>query len=227
VSADLSALAAEGNETMRALFRPAALLLAMTLALLVAAAACGSESSSLPTPGPGGETVIRIVMRDNSFSPSAITIEVNKKYILELRNRGKETHNLRIAGPDGEFDTDDDIASEPISGGKTGSLALEMTVAGTFPFRSDLQAVEMKGTLTVWVKPFIPSPTPSPTPTPTPEATPTPEETLTPEATATEEAPTPEETLTPEVTPTPEETLTPEATATEEAPISTIPPSGP
>ena len=207
---------------MRALVRPAALLLGMALALLVAAVACGGESFSLPTPGPGGETVIRIVMRDNAFSPSDITIEANKPYIFELRNRGKAAHNLRIAGPDGEFNTDDDIVSDLINGGKTGTLALEMTATGTFPFRCDTHAVEMVGTLTVWVKPAIPSPTPSPTPTPTPEATPTPEETLTPEATLT-----PEVTPTPEETPTPEATVTPEATATEEAPISTIPPSGP
>jgi len=146
----------------------------MVLALLALAAACGGESFSLPTPGPGGETVIRIEMRDNVFSPNDITIEANKKYILELRNRGKAPHNLRIAGPDLQFDTEDDIASELINGGKTGTLPLEMTVTGTFPFRCDPHAVEMEGTLTVWVKPFIPSPTPSPSPTPTPEATPTP-----------------------------------------------------
>jgi len=196
---------------MRALSGPAALLLAMALALLALAAACGGGSSfSLPTPGPGGETIIRIDMRDNVFSPSDITIEANKKYILELHNRGKAAHNLHIAGPDLQYDTQDDIKSELIDGGKTGSLAVEVTATGTFPFRCDPHAVEMEGTLTVWLKPVIPSPTPSPTPTPTPEATPTPEGT--PGA---------------EGTPAPEATPTAEVTATEEAPISTIPPSGP
>lgn len=188
---------------MRAVSGPAALLLAMALALL-AAAACGGESFNLPTPGPGGETIIRIDMGDNFFSPNDITIRTGQKYILELRNRGKVPHNLRIAGPDLEFDTDDDIASELIDGGKTGTLALEMTTDGTFPFRCDPHAVEMQGTLTVWTKPFIPSPTPSPTPTPTPEATPT-----------------------PAVTPGAEGTPTAEATATEEPPFSTIPPAEP
>jgi len=204
---------------MRALSGPAALVPAMALVLLVLAAACGGESFSLPTPGPGGETVIRIDMRDNSFSPSDITIEANKKYIFELRNRGNAAHNLRIAGPDGEFDTDDDIASELINGGKTGALAVEMSVAGTFPFRCDPHAVEMEGKLTVWVKPFIPSPTASPTPTPTP----TPLVTATPAATpAAEGTPAPEATLPVEETPTPE--VSPTA---EQPPISTIPPSTP
>ena len=176
----------------------------------MAAAACGGDSFSLPTPGPGGETIIRIDMGDNFFSPNDITIRTGQKYILELRNRGKAAHNLRIAGPDLEFDTDDDIASELIDGGKTGTLALEMTTDGTFPFRCDPHAVEMEGTLTVWTKPVIPSPTPSPTPSPEPSPTPTPEVTATPEA-----------------SPAAGATTTPEATATEEPPISTIPPSGP
>jgi plastocyanin len=188
---------------MRALSGPVALLLAMALALL-AAAACGGESFSLPTPGPGGETIIRIDMGDNFFSPNAITIRTGQKYILELRNRGKAAHNLRIAGPDQTFDTDDDIASELIDGGKTGTLALEMTTDGTFPFRCDPHAVEMEGKLNVWTKPVIPSPTPSPTPSPEPSPTPT-----------------------PEVTPTPEGSPAAEATATEEPPVSTIPPSTP
>ena len=186
---------------MRVLSGPVYLLLAMALVLLAVAAACGGESFSLPTPGPGGETVIRIEMRDNLFSPNNITLRTGQKYILELRNRGKAPHNLRIAGPDLEFDTDDDIASELIDGGKTGTLALEMTTAGTFPFRCDPHSVEMEGTLTVWVKPENPSPTPSPSPTPTPEATPAPEGTPVPEGT-------------PSVEGTP-------------APISTVPPSTP
>ena len=202
---------------MRVLSGPASLLLAMALALLAVAVACGGDSFSPPTPGPGGETVIRIDMRDNFFSPNDITIRTNQKYIFELRNRGKAPHNLRIAGPDLQFDTEDDIASELINGGKTGTLALDMTVAGTFPIRCDPHAVEMEGTLTVWAKPFIPSPTPSPTPTPSPEATPTPEGTPAAEGTPTVEATLPAE-----------ETPTPEASPTAEAPpISTIPPAGP
>jgi plastocyanin len=191
----------------------------MALALLAVAAACGGDSFSLPTPGPGGETIIRIEMRDNLFSPNDITIRANQKYIFELRNRGKAPHNLRIAGPDLEFDTDDDIASELIDGGKTGTLALEMTTAGTFPFRCDPHSVEMEGTLTVWVKPTIPSPTPSPTPLP---PTPTPEVTAAPEVT-----PTPEVTPAPVSTVPVEGTATAEATATEGPPVSTIPPAGP
>ena len=194
---------------MRAVSGPVALLLAMALALL-AAAACGGDSFNLPTPGPGGETIIRIDMGDNFFSPNAITIRTGQKYILELRNRGKAPHDLRIAGPDLEFDTDDDIASDLIDGGKTGTLALEMTTDGTFPFRCDPHAVEMEGTLTVWTKPVIPSPTPSPTPSPEPTLTPTPEVTATPEG-----------------SPGAEASPTAEATATEEAPVSTIPPSEP
>jgi len=195
---------------MRAVSGLVALLPAIALALLVAVA-CGGESFSLPTPGPGGETVIRVDMGDNFFSPSSITIRTGQKYIFQLHNRGKADHNLRIAGPDLTFDTADDIASELIKRGKTGSLAVKMTTDGTFSFRSDPQAAEMEGTLISWTEPLIPSPTPSPTPSPEPTPTPTPEVTPTPTA---------------ETSPTVAPTSTPEATATE-APISTIPPSGP
>ena len=149
--------------------RPAALLLAIALGLLIVAAACGGSSTILPTPGPNGETVIRIDMGDNFFFPNAITIRANQKYILALHNKGKEAHNLRIAGPDGQFDTEDDIVLDDIKGGKRDTLALDLNVPGTFEFRSDSQAVEMTGALTVWVMPTIPPPTPSPEPIPTTE----------------------------------------------------------
>jgi plastocyanin len=199
---------------MRAVSGPVALLLAMALSLL-AAVACGGESFSLPTPGPGGETVIRVGMGDNFFSPSTITVRTGQKYIFELHNRGKDDHNVRINGPDLAFDTADDITSDVISGGKTAVLAVEIATDGTFSFRSDPQGAEMEGTLVSWTEPSIPSPTPSPTPSPEPTPTPTPEVT-----------PTPVTTPTAEVSPTAAATVTPEATATE-APISTIPPSTP
>ncbi len=177
-----------------------ALVLGTALTVVLVAAACGGGSASgLPTPGPGGETIVNVDMRDNSFSPSSITIEASKKYILELHNRGNVAHNLRIAGPDGEFNTADDIASDVIEPGKTASLPLEMNVAGAFPFRDDSHAVQMTGTLTVWVRPTIPPPTPSPTPTPAP--TPTPEAS---------------------VVPPPVETVAPEVPG-----VSTVPPTGP
>jgi len=173
----------------------AALVLASLLGLLAAACGGGSESG-LPTPGPAGETVIRIEMRDNFFSPSALTVRAGRDYILELRNEDGEAHNLRIAGTDNEYGTDDDLVSDNVDPGKTGTLEFRIDQPGVFDFRSDSQPIGMVGTLTVWEAPPIatwvpitPSPTAaaeSPTPSPTGEA-----ESPTPSPTGEAESPTP------------------------------------
>ena len=156
---------------------PAALMLASLLGLLAPACGGGSESV-LPTPGPAGETVIRVEMRSDRFSPSGLTVRAGGDYLLELRNRDSEDHNLRIAGLDNEYGTDDDLVSDNVDPGKTGSLELRIDQPGVYDFRSDSQPVSMVGTLTVWEAPPIATLAPgSPSPTgeaesPTPTASP-------------------------------------------------------
>jgi plastocyanin len=196
----------------------AALGLVSLLGLL--AAACGGDSESGPaTPGPEGEIVIRVEMRNNRFSPSAFTVRAGRDYLLELRNKDGEIHNLRIAGIDNEYGTDDDLLSDDVDPGKTGSLEFRFDQPGVFDFRSDSHEIDMWGTLTVWEAPPIatwvpatPSPTAaaeSPTPSPTGEA-----ESPTPSPTGEAESPTP--------SPTGEaESPTPSPTAAAESPTST------
>jgi plastocyanin len=156
----------------------AALVLAFLLGLL--ASACGGDSESvLPTPGPGGEAVIRVEMRNSRFFPSSLTVRAGSDYILELLNRDAEAHNLRIAGLDNEYETGDDLVSDNVEPGQTGSLEFRLDQLGVYNFRSDSQPVSMVGSLTVWEAPPIatwvpvtPSPTAapeSPTPSPTGE----------------------------------------------------------
>jgi plastocyanin len=166
----------------------AALSLAFLLGLLAPACGGGSELGP-PTPGPGGETVIRIEMRNNSFSPSALTVRAGKDYLFELRNEDREAHDMRIAGIDDEYETEDDIVSESVDPGKTGSLELRVDQPGIFDFRSDSDPISMIGTLAVWEPPPIATwvpPTPSPTPSPTEEL-----ESPTPGPTEAAESPTP------------------------------------
>ncbi|MDP2950311.1 MAG: cupredoxin domain-containing protein [Chloroflexota bacterium] len=142
--------------------------MALASALGLLAVACGSSSADItvPTPGPGGEPVIRVEMRDNRFSPANLTVRTGKKYILELRNKGKLAHNLRIAGPDNVYDSGDDLVSELIAAGATGSLAFTFDKPGVYNIRCDPHAVDMVGALTVWEPPpivEIGSPTPTPT----------------------------------------------------------------
>lgn len=144
------------------------LVLASFLGLLAAACGGGSESV-LPTPGPAGETVIRVEMRNGRFSPSGLTVRAGRNYLLELRNRDGEAHNLRIAGIDNEYGTADDFVSDNIDPGKTGSLEFRIDQPGVYDFRSDSQPINMVGTLTVWEAPPIATLVPA-TPSPTAEA---------------------------------------------------------
>jgi len=164
-----------------------ALVLASFLTLL--AIACGEGSKSgLLAPGPAGETVFRVEISNSSFSPSKLTVRAGVDYILELRNRGGETGNLRIAGVDNEYDTDDDFASADVKPGKTVSLKFRIDEPGIYDFRSDSQPFAMMGTLTVWESPPIATLVPA-TPSPTAEA-----ESPTPSPAAEAESPTPEST---------------------------------
>jgi plastocyanin len=123
-------------------------------------------------------------MRSDRFSPSGLTVRAGRDYLLELHNRDGEAQNLRIAGLDNEYETDDDLVSDDVDPGKTGSLKLRIDQPGVYDFRSDSQPIGMVGTLTVWEAPPIatwvpatPSATASPSPTgeaesPTPTASP-------------------------------------------------------
>lgn len=154
----------------------AALVLASLLALLAVACGGGSEDG-LPTPGPAGETVLRVEMKNDLFSPSNLTVRAGVDYILELRNRDGKAHDLRIAGIDNEYETDDDFASGNVKPGHTGSLNFRIDQPGIYDFRSDSQPLTMVGTLTVWQRPPIATLVPV-TPSPTAEAeSPTPEST--------------------------------------------------
>ena len=193
----------------------AALALASLLGLLAPACGGGSESG-LPTPGPAGEAVIRVEMRNNFFFPNVLTVRAGGDYILELRNRDGEAHNLRIAGIDNEYGTGDDLLSDNVDPGKTGTLEFRIDQPGVFDFRSDSQPIGMVGTLIVWEAPLIATLVPV-TPSPTGEA-----ESPTPSPTGEAESPTPSptgEAESPTSSPTGEaESPTPSPTAEAESP---------
>ncbi|HEY5626303.1 MAG TPA: cupredoxin domain-containing protein [Dehalococcoidia bacterium] len=75
-----------------------------------------------------------------SYSPNHLKVPLNETTTIEITNEGAALHNLRIAGPDGEWNTDDDTVSDPdlISGGGTGVVEFTPTLAGTYTFRCDI-----------------------------------------------------------------------------------------
>ena len=91
-------------------------------------------------------------MTDNAFDPNEFTVPAGAEVTLNLNNDGTAIHNMRVAGDDNEYDTDDDAVSEEevISGGDTG--VLEWTApdeAGEIDFRCDFHPTEMTGTIIV------------------------------------------------------------------------------
>ncbi len=106
------------------------------------------SGSGSPTPTPSAEAEVALAMTDGSFDPEKVTVAAGELFKITLTNTGEFVHNIRIAGPDGEFETDDDIASFDIDPGGTGEIIGQIDEAGDYDFRCDFHADET-GTLTV------------------------------------------------------------------------------
>lgn len=74
--------------------------------------------SGTPTPRPGGpaEALGSMTLTDSGYDPATLTLAgaAGKNFAITLTNIGKFVHNLQIAGPDGEFNSDDDITSADV-----------------------------------------------------------------------------------------------------------------
>jgi plastocyanin len=109
-----------------------------------------SETPGGETPEPGGE--VQVTMHDNSFDPNAITVTAGATANFAVVNEGSAIHNMRIAGADNEYDTDDDAVTDPevVPGGDEATLSWDVPAeAGSVDFRCDFHPTEMTGTVTV------------------------------------------------------------------------------
>lgn len=139
------------------------LLLALAITFVGAFAATGDDDggepavsetpAESPTAAPtGGGGAIAVSMGDNFFDPNEITVDTGASLKFDLTNEGTAIHNMRIAGPDGTYNTGDDAASDPqlISGGQTGTLSWDApSEPGEILFQCDFHPTDMKGTITV------------------------------------------------------------------------------
>jgi len=99
-----------------------------------------------------GATTIEVAMRDNLFETKEIAVQAGQKVIFNLANDGAVPHNMRIAGPDGKYNTADDTVSSPdiVLGGQTATLEWQAaSSAGSIPFQCDIHPGVMAGTITV------------------------------------------------------------------------------
>ena len=116
----------------------------------------GNAPAATASPTPAAREVVDVeldvTMKDNFFEPTTFSVPAGKKFRINLKNEGPTfAHNLRIAGPDGEFGTADDLVSTPSPQrvGVDGELVGQIDQAGTYNVRSDFQPDDMIGTITV------------------------------------------------------------------------------
>jgi hypothetical protein len=110
-------------------------------------------ASVSPSPTPGPEQVdaeVTIVMKEGDvFEPATLTVPAAKRFRIVITNESPTLAcNLRIAGPDGQYDTDDDIFSPAVLPNSTGEVVGQIDTAGDYAFQCDFRPA-MSGTLKV------------------------------------------------------------------------------
>lgn len=103
------------------------------------------------TPPPGGEE-IAVSMGDNFFDPKDIAVAAGASVSFAITNDGSAIHNMRIAGADNEYDTDDDAVSDPeiVPGGDTATVTWDTPSEVTeVNFRCDFHPTDMVGKIAV------------------------------------------------------------------------------
>jgi plastocyanin len=153
-------------------------LLSATLILAVAVATLGACSDDGAEPGGGdaGPTIslqlqkqpdvvqeldeeaaaalngaIEVAGADIQFSPNKLALAAGESVTIRVKNSDTVPHNLRIAGLDGEYDTDDDAVTLPetIGNGESGELNFAPLVPGAYTFRCDFHPGSMGGQVVV------------------------------------------------------------------------------
>ena len=129
----------------------AVLTLALGTALLATACGGGSSAPAAQTTPKGAGVTLNITVGDNFYKPNEFRVRAGQQVTLNVTNEGQAVHTVRLAGPDGQYETDDDTMADPemIKPGATVALAWTApTEPGTYNFRCDYHPEET-GTITV------------------------------------------------------------------------------
>lgn len=95
--------------------------------------------------------VIEVAASGSLFANNNLAMPLGEPVTIRVANADLVTHNLRIAGLDGEYQTEDDAVTAPesVPGGETGELTFAPPVAGAYTFRCDFHPASMGGRITV------------------------------------------------------------------------------
>lgn len=92
----------------------------------------------------------------STFVPDTLTIPAGEVVAIVVTNKAaRVSHNLRVSGQDGQYETDDpknlkdDFAIPLIEAGKTGTLVVKINTPGSYKFQCDFHPQTQKGTLIV------------------------------------------------------------------------------
>jgi len=103
------------------------------------------------TPSTPEEGVYEMFVEGAAFYGNTINVTLGQPAVIRVANRDQQTHNLRIAGLDGQYDTEDDAVIEPaaIEPGTTGELGFAPAIRGAYTFRCDYHPGTMGGQIIV------------------------------------------------------------------------------
>ena len=146
-------------------------LAGLAAATLLVLAACGGDGGPEATPGPRAVT---IYAGDTFFQPNEVAVIGGRQATFRVVNGGPVfIHNMRIAGADNVFGTEDDAVSVPDAIGprREGRLVWQVPAQrGIVNFRCDFHPDQMTGTIFVQWSPEPTEAPLTPQPTPSPEA---------------------------------------------------------
>ncbi len=103
------------------------------------------------TPAEPQEGVYEIFAEGAAFRGNTVKAALGQLTTIRVTNNDQLTHNLRIAGLDGQYDTEDDAVTEPaaIAPGATGELGFAPAIRGAYTFRCDYHPGTMGGQIIV------------------------------------------------------------------------------
>ena len=95
--------------------------------------------------------IIEITAAGTRFGPNNVSTTVGEAVTVRVINDDPQPHSLRIAGPDGVYETEDDAVTAPdsIEGGSTGELIFSPVIPGAYTFRCDFHPGSMGGRIVV------------------------------------------------------------------------------